>query len=398
MNRGVYRALARIAFGLAVLSAGCAEGSIAGESEPTIKVSRELEPLTLHSIDWNVAKADVGTIAAIAEDDEELVLFGSNGATLMAGGAVRGVIAGATSWHFAGTIPAADGVGDWIIGVAGDGHIYRVRAESLLEDVSGRYGLSTDLVRSVVGIDHQSVAFGFEGGLAIADGTTVTRYAGPPNGMLSGGSGRLAWRDDTSVKVLTLAARKVRSFDLAGATGVAIDASGRLVVIEDRRLWIESDGVLSLRWTADAPFGAITTAGPRVWMSVGTELAVATGDALSKSSGAGVVDSATLSGTPTGDVWIVGSDGVRKLSGSAPSEAIADWIATIQPIYATTCASCHAPSGAAGSDLSTHQAWLERSDAIRQRVVIDQTMPPRGIVLDDSKRAAIRDWLERNKR
>jgi mono/diheme cytochrome c family protein len=388
----------RLLLALALTALGCGSGEISGKAEPASRVSRELEPLTLHAIDWNAAKEDLGTVSAIAEDDEELVLFGSNGATLMAGGAVQGVITGAAKWSYAGVIPAADGVGDWMVGVAEDGHVYRVRAQMMLEDVSARYGLSMDRVRTVVGIDHKSVAFGFEGGLAIADGTIVTRYEGPKNGTLSGGGGRLAWINDGKVSVLTLADRKVRSFALANASGVAIDASGRVAVIADRTLWIEEDGVLSLRWTADAPFGAIATAGPRVWMTVGSELAVATGDALAKSSGAAIESGAHLSGTQAGDLWIIGASSVRKVSGSAPSESIADWEATIKPIYAKVCAACHAPGGAAGTDLSTFEAWNTRRDAIEKRVIVDQTMPPRGAAFTDNERGAIRDWLLRTKR
>lgn len=382
---------------IALTTVGCGSGEISGK-EPASRVSRELEPLTLHAIDWNAAKEDLGEVSAIAEDDEELVLFGSKGATLMAGGAVQGVIGGATKWSFAGVIPAADGVGDWMVGIADDGHIYRVRAQLTLEDVSARYGLTNDRVRSVVGIDGKSVAFGFEGGLAIADGSLVTRYEGPKNGALSGGSGRLAWITDGAVNVLTLADRKVRAFALESASGVAIDASGRVVVIAGNTLWVEQEGALTLRWTADAPFGAIATAGPRVWMTVGTELAVATGDALAKSSGAAVESGAHLSGTPTGDVWIVAPSSVRKVSGTAPSEAIADWEGTIKPIYAKVCASCHAPGGAAGSDLSTFEGWTTRRDAIEKRVLVDQTMPPKGTPFTDNERATIRDWLLRTKR
>jgi len=383
---------------LALLAVGCGAGEIDGPAQPQSRVSRELEPLSLHAIDWNAAKEDLGVVSAIAEDDEELVLFGSKGATLMAGGAVQGVIGGATKWSYAGIIPAADGVGDWMVGVAEDGHVYRVRAQTTLEDVSGRYGLSADRVRSVVGIDSKSVAFGFEGGLAIADGTNVTRYEGPKSGLLSGGSGRLAWIDDGAVFVLTLADRKVRSFALASASGVAIDAAGRVVVTADRSLWIEQNGVLSLRWTADAAFGSIATAGPRVWMTVGSELAVVTGEALAKSTGAAIEAGAHVSGTTAGDLWIIAPSSVRKVSGSAPSEALADWEATIKPIYAKVCASCHAPGGAAGSDLSNYEAWIARRDAIEKRVLVDQTMPPRGTAFTDGERGAVRDWLLRTKR
>src|SRR5205085_4204936 len=85
------------------LSVGCGSGQIDGPAPTTKTVSKELEPLTLHDIQWNAAKTDVGLVSAIVEDDEELVLFGAKGATMMAGGAVRGVIPGAASWTAAAT-------------------------------------------------------------------------------------------------------------------------------------------------------------------------------------------------------------------------------------------------------------------------------------------------------
>lgn len=380
----------------ALLAFGCGSGEIEGPpTTPAKTVSKELETLTVRNIEWNAAKVDVGTVSAIAEDDEELVLFGNKGATLMAGGAVHGVIPGATAWTAAAAIPAADGVGDWIVGAADSGKLFRVRAEALLEDISERYGLGSDKVRSIVGIDKTSVAFGYEGGLAIADGAKVTRYQGPKTGLLAGGGGRIAWINGGEVNVLTLSDRKVRAFPMADANGVAIDSAGRVVVIAGSKLWIETQSVLTLRWTADAPFGSIATAGPRVWMTVGTELAVATGDALSKSSGASVPADARLSGTPAGDLWIVAPSSVRKVSGSAPSEVIADWEATVRPIYAKVCAECHNPGGTAGSDLSTYDGWLQRKDKINQRVLVDRTMPPKGKPFDETDRSVIRDWLTR---
>lgn len=351
------------------------------------------EELSLHAVDWNAAKAEVGAVNAIAEDEEELVLFGARGATLMAGGAVRGVIAGPGAWNDAAIVPAADGIGDWTIGVTDAGAVLRVRGD-VLEDVSGRWGLTGVKVRSVVGIDRASVAFGFEGGLAIADGTRVTRYPGPKSGALAGGGGKLAWIDG-GVSVLGSADRKVRTFAVASATGVVVDATGRVVVAAERGLWVEHEGSLRLRWTFDAPIGAMTTAGARVWMTVGSELAVLGGDALSVSAGANVASDARLRGTHQGQVWVLATSGVRKLAGAAPSEALADWQATMQPIYARVCSSCHDPGS--GADLSTLEGWRQRRDEIEQRVVIDRTMPPPSKPFSEADRDAIRRWVERTR-
>jgi len=375
-----------------VLVMGCASSADEGATSGIVTTTND--ELSLHAVEWNAAKADVGAVAAIVEDDEELVLFGAKGATTMAGGAVRMVIAGPKAWSDAATVPAADGIGDWTVGIADTGKVLRVRGD-LLEDVSARWGLSADKVRTVIGIDKTSVAFGFEGGLAIADGKRVTRYDGPKNGALAGGSGKLAWVDG-DVKVFTLADRKVRSFPIPRATAVAIDANGRLVVAAERALWVERDGVLAQRWTADAAIGALSPAAARMWIAVGSELAVLTGDTLAISKGAALAPGARLHGTPKGDVWILSSSGVRKISGTAPTEALADWQATVQPVYAKVCSSCHAPGGTAGTDLSTLAAWKQNRDAIERRVLVDKSMPPKGTTFTDADRAAVAAWLGRN--
>lgn len=384
------------------LVSGC---SAADERAESSVVTQAPDELSLHAIDWNSAKNDVGSIATIVEDDEELVLFGSKGATTMAGGAVRLVIPGPKVWSDAATIPAADRIGDWTVGVADSGKVLRVNGD-VLEDVSARWGLSTDKVRTVIGIDKTSVAFGFEGGLAIADGKTVTRYDGPKSGALAGGGGKLAWIGDPpqagpvsgggDVKLFTLADRKVRSFPVPGASSIAIDPTGRVLVAADRTLWISRGTELLQRFVADAPLGNLTPAGGRVWFTVGSELAVLTADSISISKGAGLSTDARLRGTAKGDVWVLSSTAVRKFGGSAPSEVLADWQATAQPVYARVCSSCHAPGGTAGSDLSTLEGWKQHRDAIGKRVLVDKTMPPKGTTLTDDDLAAVKAWLSRN--
>jgi mono/diheme cytochrome c family protein len=93
---------------------------------------------------------------------------------------------------------------------------------------------------------------------------------------------------------------------------------------------------------------------------------------------------------------VLSTSGVRKFSGAAPSEALADWQATVQPVYAKVCSSCHAPGGTAGSDLSTVAGWKQHRDAIEKRVLVDKSMPPKGSTFTDEDRAAVTAWLSRN--
>jgi mono/diheme cytochrome c family protein len=383
---------ARATLALILFALGCGPSAEAATS--AVVEASQPEELSLHAIDWNAAKVDVGVVATVTESDEELVLFGSKGATRMAGGAVRSVLPGPSLWRDAATIPAADGVGRWTVGVSDAGKVLRVHGDEL-EDVSARWGLEKDKVRAVVGLDAGSVAFGFEGGLAIADGTRVTRYDGPSSGALAGGGGKLAWID-ADVKVLTLADRRVRSYPIPRAVSVAIDPGGHVFVAAGKTLWAEGTDGLARRHVADVDIRGLSVAGSRVWMTIGAELGVVAGDGLALSKGANLASDARLRGTAKGDVWVLSSSIVRKFGGAAPSEALADWQTTVQPVYARVCAGCHGPGGTAGTDLSSLQGWRQHRDAIEKRVLVDKTMPPTGVAFSEADRAAVVAWLSRN--
>ena len=64
------------------------------------------------------------------------------------------------------------------------------------------------------------------------------------------------------------------------------------------------------------------------------------------------------------------------------------------PVFARSCAACHQPNGASGTDLSTEAAWEGKRPLIRGRVVLGRTMPPQGHPLSDSDRAAILHWVD----
>ena len=47
-----------------------------------------------------------------------------------------------------------------------------------------------------------------------------------------------------------------------------------------------------------------------------------------------------------------------------------------------------------GTDLSTEAAWHQKSSLVRERVLVDKTMPPQGHALADADRTAIKSWLD----
>ena len=63
-------------------------------------------------------------------------------------------------------------------------------------------------------------------------------------------------------------------------------------------------------------------------------------------------------------------------------------------MFRRACEACHRAGGEAGVQLGTQEAWAKHRDEIRQRVLVDRTMPPTGVVLPEADRAVIRAFLD----
>jgi mono/diheme cytochrome c family protein len=68
----------------------------------------------------------------------------------------------------------------------------------------------------------------------------------------------------------------------------------------------------------------------------------------------------------------------------------------VRPIGERACFGCHGTVGAASVSLTTYGAWVTNRNAIRQRVVTRQNMPPNGSSLASADRAVIAAWLGTN--
>ncbi|HEX4352513.1 MAG TPA: hypothetical protein VHZ95_06355, partial [Polyangiales bacterium] len=202
--------------------------------------SVEAQPLALSPSSWNATNADFGTIAAIAEDGDDVLVFSDHGATLLAGGAAAASDDSITNWQTAGRIPAADGSGYWAIGIDGDGKMYRLRAQTELEVISDRYGLLDDAVHSVAALASPYVAFSLGARVAIADGDEVTRYDLPSDRMISGDAHQLAAvAMDGSFRVLDIDKHQARTLPITAAIRGGF-VSGELLVQTADALYIES--------------------------------------------------------------------------------------------------------------------------------------------------------------
>jgi hypothetical protein len=130
-----------------------------------------------------------------------------------------------------------------------------------------------------------------------------------------------------------------------------------------------------------------------VWLADGAELAVVEGDRVAETSGARIPADARLAPSATGDVWVLGGDGLRRYARVEPEPSLAvSWSSSLAPIFARSCASCHLPGGISGTDLSTAEAWESEKQTIAERVVARRSMPPEGHPLSDADRAAIAAW------
>ncbi len=369
--------------------------SCSSKIDPLPPKSTHDESLGLRDIDWNLTKADVGQVSAIVEVEGETVFFGSHGATILQGGAISSTVAGVSEWSAATPIPAADGVGTWIVGVTSDGKLLRLRATGVFEDVTARYGLDKDHVRAMIALD-TAVVFAVSSGIAIADGKTVTHYDAAAGTTPAGGNGRLAWTEKGEVRTLDVKTKTLARYPLTGAAFVTIDHDGNLVAATARAIYVEKEGALHLAYTSpDADVGALVAAGTRVWVRLGAELGALEAGILHRTKDLELPATTRLVPAMNGDVWTLSPAGLHRYGRDPADLARLDWETTMLPIFAKVCSNCHQPGGTANVDLSTYQGWLDYRGEIRKRVIDQRSMPPKSQTFAESDRDAVKAWLDR---
>jgi hypothetical protein len=372
--------------GLAIWLSACA-GQAPSET-PSWPVAPSA--LALSAQDWNAAHADLGSIAALAEDGDDLLLFGDHGATLIAGGAAAASDDSVTHWQAAGRIPAADGSGYWAVGVDADGKLYRLRAGTALENISDRYGLSDAAVLGVAALAGPYVAFGLQDSLAVADGTHVTRYDVPAGRDVSGDAHRVAAvAADGSLRTLDVDSHAQLTLAVDDALS-SVFFQGQLLVQTPDALYSEHAGELSVLLHASAKLHGLVVSGERVWLLQGDQLCAAEKAQIACGAADGVTQDSRLFGSASGDAWVLTNGKLARFGVPAQGDEAA-WRAGPFSVYARVCSSCHAPGGSAGIDLSTYGAWQDRRDKVYQMVVVTKTMPP-DRALSDADRTTIEAW------
>jgi hypothetical protein len=358
---------------------------------PGCAATSEVRPLTVYSVDWNARRVPLGKVAAVAEYHDEVTVFGSLGAFTFANGALVGTDPSVRAWRGAATIPATDGMGSWMVGLDARGRLYRVRARSTLEPISGRFGLEKTEVRTLSDLGRGRVAFSLGSSLAIIDGDRVARYD-YPFVAIAGADGRGAGLTSEGARVFDPFRGVDRTFALEGLRSVAMADGGRVVVANEHAIWSEDDvGRLAIKYRSDdGSLRGLASSAESVWFADGHELGVLSSSGVARTTGLSA-SVTTILGSPSGDVWVIDNAGALQRYSTVRAAGV--WHTVVAPIQTRVCSQCHGPDGSASLDLSSAARWNANRTAIERRVIKEQTMPPPGHPLSAEDRAAITRWL-----
>lgn len=384
----------------AVLAACACSGTTATPPAQDGPSTPDVAALAVRTLDWNPSRLSLGRVASIVERGDELVVFSDTGAYVLAGGAIVSSETSITGWSAGALIAAGDGsTSSWLVGIDGEGRVFRLRATGAWENVSDRFGLDGERVRAIAAPGMGKTLFVLDRGLAIADGQSVRRYDTGRLSQLSAGGGRVAAILDTgAVLVFDVATEAALQYPIVAA-GAVVRANGRLAVTTLDTLYLErSTGALEsvFRASPGEPLHVLATAGARTWFMIGTNLGlIEADDTVRRTNAQTFPSSATLAGSPGGDAWLLAAGEATRVGiDDATMAKVRRWEESVRPIFLTVCAKCHLPGGEGRLNLSSYNAWIRYRDDIHERVIVDRSMPPAGTTLAESDRNALRAWLE----
>jgi len=359
----------------------------------------ELQSMALDSPEWNLGKSDVGKITTAVDLGDDLVVYSDKGAIVVSGGIVSASDSTVTTWGASAAIPASDGNGTWSVSADGDGRLLRIRGRSVLELVSDRYGLSTTKVHALANAAGTGVAFALDDGgvpeVAFADGKTVQRYALALSNLSATTwrfAGAAADGSVTSVRLDPATAThdgNATRIAMTEALATAFDGD-RLEIEAQHAFYAERvDGTFDLILADGDPFHGIAASPDGVWFGVGSRICLYGGGQLHCAE-AGVGGTATLVGSARG-VYAIENGGMRAFERRATG-AEAVWRASVRPVFARVCSSCHSRGGTSGIDMSAYASWASRVDLIDTRVLQIQNMPTNQKLSGDDL-ATIAAWV-----
>ena len=353
--------------------------------------------VALRSVEWNPAGADVGMVSAVADEGGAVAVFTDRGLRVIVNGAPGASLSEPTQWRGAGVIDAADGNGRWIVGLADDGRVRRLREAMELVDVSARWGLERDRVRSVATIGEGATAFGAEGLFVVATPARVLRYDDPGFASLRGRAGRLLSVANGAARVFTVSPPSMVRYDVPGLIEADVGPDGRVVAVAEGGLYVEDEsGELRLRYESAAGerMHGLAVSGARVWAGAATEMLLLEGGAIRRSQGLGLTVSSRLFPASDGEVWELVGGRLRRYGVlSADGEDERRWEMLARPTQLRVCGTCHSPRGP-NFDLSTYASWAQRRADIRAAVVVERRMPLAPATITEQERGDIARWLD----
>jgi mono/diheme cytochrome c family protein len=328
---------------------------------------------------------------AVVEQGDAVYVLAGEVALIARGGIVTTRIESPRPWRFGASIAAPDGDGRWVVAVDDEGAPWRLTLSGEREPVAERLGLAGAKVRALGGA---GTTFAADLGDSLAyttDGVHLTRVPTGATDQLAVARGVLA----------RVTAGHLERWDLAHGTRVSYALSPiaigfldgdhpRLVAVEARRLWVETDGKLVAFALPRVPI-SLAARGDRAWIAAAGELYLFDGKQVRPASG-GDRRGALLAASSAGDAWLATDHGLIRYSIGASADDPA-WQAQVAPVFQRVCGHCHLPGGEAGIDLSTAAAWQSERAEISRRVLTTRTMPPAGTELSDADRAALAAWL-----
>ena len=359
----------------------------------------ELQSMSLDNPEWNLGKSDVGKIATAVDLGDDLIVYSDKGAVVVSGGIVSASDSTVTTWGAAASIPASDGTGTWSVAADADGRLLRIRGRSILEAVSDRYGLSTLKVRALANAAETGVVFVLDGGgapqVAFADGKTVQHYD-----LALANLSATAWRfagavADGSVTSVRLDPQTpthngmATRITMTEALATAFDGD-KLIIEAQHALYGErADGGFDLVLGDGHSFHGIAASPDGVWFGVGKRICLyGTGEL--RCADAGIGDTATLVGSARG-VYAIENGTMRAFERRATG-AEALWRASVRPVFARVCSSCHLRGGTSGIDMSAYKSWALRVGLIDKRVLQLKNMPTNQKLTGDDL-ATIAQWV-----
>ncbi len=411
-----------LAGSLVVSSVGCAATPI----DDTQLASKPLDAFGVHSIP---VPASLGSVRTLSETPSDILVAGERAFALLEGPTLAVRASGSASLVAVAPTDLADAT---FVGVGSAGELFAIAEDARTVDIASRYGLPSGAFRATSPLGPLGTGFALADGYAFARNGEVTRVTLADVREVFPCHSNAYVRTTSSLYRLDATGRPafVTPFP-SPIVGVVCDERDRVVAMSATTLWRERDAALAPVFEERELANLVRTRDGVAFTSTGAlctlveeELRCAAGNGrFSKlfsslhalpyalSSGGVLVALAPLvvdAGTPGDGSTVVKQDAAlldASSLGDASSDANTDaslapgevaWTTRVKPIAERACFGCHGTVGAASVSLTSYGAWVTNRNALRQRVVTLQNMPPNASNLTSAERSVLAAWIDGN--